>query len=298
MIIVYCKQPFSKNEVDHDYLEEYHTARDMGIKAVLLDFEALVYDNNVGQSLRSIPDYNEIVKAVYRGWMLKPEIYDLLYNALLKKNIKLINAPVEYRHCHHLPNSYKKIEGRTPKSVWFEIDRYENNFNGILEELKIFGDNPIMVKDYVKSRKHEWRDACYISSASNHSEVKRVTKNFVERQGKDINVGLVYRQFVQLEFMKNHSKSNMPLTKEYRLFVKDQKPMYVVNYWDEGTYDDEELPLGQFEDIFLKISSSFFTIDIAKATTGEWIIIEVGDAQVSGIPDNANVREFYNGLID
>lgn len=168
MIIIYCKQPFSKDEVDSDYLKEYHAATEKGIEAVLMDFEALVYDNNLGRSLRSIPHYKKRVKAIYRGWMLKPKTYEILYNALLEKNISLINTPEEYRNCHYLPSSYKEIEGRTPKSVWFNIDQYINNLDGILEKLRSFGDSPIIVKDYVKSRKHEWKDACYISSALNN----------------------------------------------------------------------------------------------------------------------------------
>lgn len=34
-------------------------------------------------------------------------------------------------------------------------------------------------------------------------------------------------------------------------------------------------------------------MDIAKTKLGEWIIIEIGDGQVSGLPDNADAKEFY-----
>jgi len=37
-------------------------------------------------------------------------------------------------------------------------------------------------------------------------------------------------------------------------------------------------------------------MDIAKVENGGWIIIELGDGQVSGLPDNADMNEFYNKL--
>jgi hypothetical protein len=38
-------------------------------------------------------------------------------------------------------------------------------------------------------------------------------------------------------------------------------------------------------------------MDIAKVEkNGDWVIIELGDGQVSGLPDNADLYEFYNRL--
>lgn len=296
MLLVYCKQPFSNNEVDFSYLDEYNTATDMGMECALVDYEELIHNNNASRSIKSVPVFDNIVDAIYRGWMLKPKFYELLYEALLKKNVKLINTPIEYMNCHYFPNSYKYIESMTPMSIWFDIEQYYNNFDNLLSKLSVFDDNPIIIKDYVKSRKHEWNDACYISRASNQDEVRRVTNNFVNRQGDELNGGLIYKRYIELEFMKNHSKSNMPLTKEFRIFVKNHKPVYIVDYWDEGTYGNEELPLAKFKDVFIRIKSNFFTVDVAKTSIGEWIIIEVGDGQVSGIPDNANILEFYKAV--
>ncbi len=38
-------------------------------------------------------------------------------------------------------------------------------------------------------------------------------------------------------------------------------------------------------------------MDIAQKKTSEWIIMELGDGQVAGLPDNANKKEFYKNLI-
>lgn len=56
----------------------------------------------------------------------------------------------------------------------------------------------------------------------------------------------------------------------------------------------------QIFDFFLKIAerieSNYFTMDVAKKKDGGWIIMELGDGQVAGLPDNADKDEFYSEL--
>ena len=123
-----------------------------------------------------------------------------------------------------------------------------------------------------------------------------VVKKFIELQDIDFNEGLVFREFVDLEELTNHSESGMPLTKEFRVFVRNNKIMTTYKYWDEGDYKDVKPVLERFEEILQQIDSKFFTMDIAKKKDGEWIIVELGDGQVAGLPDNANKDEFYKHL--
>jgi hypothetical protein len=37
-------------------------------------------------------------------------------------------------------------------------------------------------------------------------------------------------------------------------------------------------------------------MDIAQRLNGEWMIVELSDGQVAGLPDNADVRGFYRTL--
>jgi len=58
----------------------------------------------------------------------------------------------------------------------------------------------------------------------------------------------------------------------------------------------KEIPkLESFIDLAKGIASQFFTMDIAKTTSGEWTVIEVGDGQVSGLPSNA---QFYRAIME
>lgn len=297
MIVIFCCDPFDESNVENDYRKEYESAIKFSAEVGLISYEELVNFDNPIKSIRKIKRYDHIEIGIYRGWMMRPEHYEKLYLALKQKNICLVNSTEQYINCHYLPYSYNTIKDLTPISIWFSVDEFYNNFEHVLEKMKIFGGKPIMVKDYVKSRKHEWNDACFIHSSNDEKEIKRVTNNFVTRQAEDLNEGLIFREFVELEFLTNHSKSNMPLTKEYRIFVFNKKVISILKYWDEGEYSNEVIPIDLYSNVISNINSNFFTIDIAKMKNGGWTIIEIGDGQVSGLPDNANIDDFYKEIL-
>jgi hypothetical protein len=51
-----------------------------------------------------------------------------------------------------------------------------------------------------------------------------------------------------------------------------------------------------FRDIAQNVQSRFFTMDVARRVDGNWIIVELGDAQVAGLPAKADVEAFYLAL--
>ena len=57
-------------------------------------------------------------------------------------------------------------------------------------------------------------------------------------------------------------------------------------------------PIDQFRDTADKIASRFFTMDIAKRRNGEWMIVELGDGKVAGLPENANIEKFYRAITE
>ena len=40
----------------------------------------------------------------------------------------------------------------------------------------------------------------------------------------------------------------------------------------------------------------FFTMDVARRVDGEWLIVELGDGEVAGLPDGADPAAFYRAL--
>lgn len=291
MRIIYCDSVLDKKVIEPDYEEEKKAAIKVGFNFSLISFEELV-DGNIDKALRLIKKNENKETCIYRGWMLTSNQYDELYKGLLEKNMVLINTPLEYKFCHYLPESYNVIKNKTPKSVWTTDLRIDS----ILELVRVFGESPIILKDYVKSEKHHWEEACFIPNASKSEKVKSVVDKFIDLRGDFLNEGLVFRQFEELEFLTNHSKSGMPLTKEFRIFFVNGKIVEVFNYWDEGNYGNLEPMLEEFVDLAKHIESNFFTMDIAQKWNKEWVIMELGDGQVTGLADNVERYDFYRNL--
>jgi hypothetical protein len=280
------------------YEAEASVAKSGNFEYFLIDFEALVIEANLVKALRRVKavETSYPVPALYRGWMLSPEHYALLYAGLLERGFQLINDPDAYKHCHYLPEWYPLLEGSTPRSVWLELSSSPPDFEQIMTLLKAFGSSPLILKDFVKSRKHEWLEACYIPAASNRDEVVRVVNKFIELQGPELAGGLVFREFIEFENIGVHSKSGMPLTAEFRFFFLDQQPIFWTHYWEEGNYANISFSVDQFKGLARRIKSRFFTMDVARHKDGNWLVIELGDGQVAGLPDDADLVSFYQAL--
>ncbi|URJ61303.3 ATP-grasp domain-containing protein [Paenibacillus polymyxa] len=305
MYLLFCSDPLNSKNVDMDYREECEVARSLGFDTGLVNFDNLIEDEReesgsnpyiVSKNMREYvaKQGNEYVNALYRGWMLRPKVYDAWTAALEADRIRMLTSAESYRNCHYFPDSYSLIQNFTPRSVWLERDQLDAEY--IRKAVMPFGKTAIMVKDFVKSRKHDWLDACYIPDASDQVHVERVIRRFVELQGTELNGGIVLREFVPLEFLTLHPKSGMPLSKEYRLFFMFGEPVFTVNYWDEAAYETVPTDLDEFIQIARQIQSPFFTMDIARTQAGQWIIIELGDGQVSGLPEHTDLEAFYTNL--
>lgn len=295
MNILFCDNPLDSKRVDPDYQDEFTAAKENGFSTHLFSFEKLTQDEDAIAATRKIRPNDTLKTIIYRGWMLKPKQYSTLYEELLIKNYKLINSPIEYQNCHYFPDSYRFIKEYTPKTVWLTVENQHVDYNQVFNRISAFHDSPLIVKDFVKSQKHYWNTACFIPSATDEYKVKAVIEKFVDLQNTDLNEGLVIREFVALNDLSIHSKTGMPLKQEYRLLFLNGHLLGSYDYWEEGEYDaKEQPPLGFFKDIAKRIESNFFSMDIAKAKKGDWIIIELGDGQVAGLPDKVGRQEFYS----
>lgn len=295
LYILFCESPIQPNKVDEDFEDQFISAKENGFETLLFNFEDLTSAENPSIATKRIKPNDRLSKAIYRGWMLTPKQYSILYNDLLSKNYKLINTVEEYQNCHYLPDSLRFIEGRTPKTV-FEKFENENSVDQLIEKSKVFGQKPVILKDYVKSEKHDWEKACFVENASNIDNLKQTINNLVQLRDKYLNEGIVVREFVELNDLTIHSKSGMPLTEEYRLFFCNKKLVGIYDYWEEGEYKLSKPNTSEFEKVAQQIDSNFFSMDIARQKDGELIIIELGDGQVAGLPDKADRNEFYKQI--
>jgi len=294
MLVIFCSDPLEPKQVDEAYTDEAQAVRDLGGQFQLVQFEALVNEGSPSRAVRNVGARESNCPAIYRGWMLSPQQYAGLYAVLLAKGIQLINDPAAYLHCHWLPESYPVIEPHTARSVWLKVED-GLDLDRVMAALKPLGSRPVILKDFVKSQKHYWHEACFIPDSSDRELVGRVVKKFLELQAEDLAGGLVFREFVELTPLAVHSKSGMPLALEYRVFVHNGRPVFTCNYWEEGQYTTQPPDLSQFADVLGKVRSNFFTMDVARTVEGRWIIVELGDGQVSGL-QTAKPQDFYTAL--
>lgn len=292
--ILYCADPFELRKVDPDYEEEMTAALEHGFSVLLFAFDTLVNGENA-DAIKNIPVSESVITVIYRGWMLTPEQYAALYEALKAKNYLLINSPQAYRNCHYLPDSLQFIETYTPKTISERLDD-DPHFEKLIARAEVFGNQAVIVKDFVKSEKHDWETACFVPDASDKEKLRQTIENLVRLRGKYLNEGVLIRAFADLQALTVHSKSGMPLTEEYRLFFLDGKLIGIYDYWEEGEYAPEKPGVKTFEVIAKSVESRFFTMDIARQQNGEFIIIELGDGQVSGLPDKLDPNVFYSRL--
>ncbi len=295
MRLIFCSDPLSPREPDAAYEAEAKAAERLGIRCDLVSFEALVQEGPSDRAVCRVARAALEEVGVYRGWMLRPEQYARMYQALAQRGVRLVNSPEAYRHCHYLPDAYPIIAEHTARSVWLRT-RGDVSPEALAELLRPFGDRPVIVKDFVKSRKHEWAEACFIPSAGDRAAVERVVRRFLELQAEYLNEGLVFREFVELEPLGQHPLSGMPLTREYRLFFLDGALLSRSRYWGEGEYGSVLPPGDLFLDVARRVRSRFFTMDVARRLDGEWMIVELGDGQVAGLPDGMDAEALYKAL--
>lgn len=297
MKIIFCQDPMSHSNPDSMYIDEVAAATRAGLAFELINYEALVEKSNAARAVRDIAVHKNLETAVYRGWILSAERYAALYDALRSRGVKLINNERQYQHTHHLPKSFSLIEDHSPRTVWIKTDGQNLSYDTIMQLLNTFAGRSLILKDFVKSEKHYWFEACYIPSASDLDAVQSTVKRFLKLRGADLEGGLVFREFVEFMPLTEHSRSQMPLIKEYRIFFLDGLSIATLRYWDIEGYDEsDEPPPGLFADIAQQISSRFFTMDVAQRSNGEWMIIELGDGQVAGLPTDIDLDVFYQKL--
>jgi hypothetical protein len=287
MRLVFCSDPLRPREPDPAFQREVDAARSLGIAFDLIDHDAL--DTVM---LAPLPVEE---RAVYRGWMMKPAQYAELHGRLREAGRVLVNTPEQYAHCHHLPRSFDVIAAHSPRTVWLPAEGMPA-MDEVMTLLAPFGDGPVILKDYVKSQKHAWKEACFIPRACDRAQVERVVREFVRLQGADLNGGLVFREFVELERVGTHPKSGMPLSREFRQFFFDGKPIVGGRYWDEVPYGEQGQPPEWVSTIAARVRSRFFTMDVARTAAGEGLIVELGDGQVSGLPEAASPLELFRRL--
>ncbi len=283
--IIFCSDPLNPRAPDPVFAREAEALVALGLEYFLIDHDAIDRHHDAAAAVRRVrPEVP--VEAVYRGWMLRAEDYELLHAALATKGIRLVNSPSQYRACHWGPLAYPFVARWAAPTTWISADRMGDDA-ALKELLGVFGDAPVVLKDWVKSQAAGYWDACFIPSAAELPAARRVIDRFVELQGDALVGGLVFRAWRELARVGAE-------VEEWRAFSFDGRP---VGCWPRFTGPPGNKPPPELVDaVCAALPSRFATADFARLTDGGWLLIEVGDGQVSGLPDAADPAAVLSAL--
>jgi hypothetical protein len=286
---IFCANPLDLRSAEPDFSSEFAVAREAGFSPILIDHDQLDQRISPGAALRK-SRINEPGTGVYRGWMLRSEAYTELFNALLERGVRLLTSPQEYDACHHAPGSYALLKNWMTSTTWVPVSALDDQA-AVRASLTHFGSSAVILKDFVKSQAAGyWTEACYISDASDHDQVSRVVGRFRELQGDSLVGGLVFKAYIPLQ------PTGAPAY-EYRAFFVGGG---VVGCWprSDAAWELGPPPAELMAQVAVKVPSPFASADFGVDQAGRWWLLEVGDGQVSGLPDPQAASPVFAALAE
>jgi hypothetical protein len=284
--IVFCRDPIEPRYPDRAFDREVEACRRLGLGYILIDHDAADRRNDGVAAIAGLRPSDNPMMAVYRGWMLTVEGYATLHGALASRTVTLINSPEHYAACHHWPEACRHLPGIAPRTVTVEADSVRNP-DAVADALAVFGGRAVIVKDWVKSQAAGyWREACHIPDSSDFRAATKVVDRFLELQGDSLAGGLVFKEFHEL------AKTG-GMADEWRSFILEGT---VIGTWPRDEIEGGGPPADLVAAVASSLPSRFFSADFARKTDGSWMLIEVGDGQVSSIPDSADPDVVFHAL--
>lgn len=249
-----------------------------------------VYDFNFRNNFecRSIISEIEVPVLLHIGAV---EDYAGIEAALEELGMRLLVYEEEHLRCSTIEKWYPVLKEKTPfTKVYDELPSVE-------ELLKDF-TFPVFVKGNRQTNRHR-KSQCIIDNEDQYNSLREEWK-----QDKVLSwQKAVVREYVPLQTIDADSFPDMvPISYEFRFFYFEGRCMAYGPYWYMGK--QYSLPESELREVLKltdwaaeKLGVIFLAIDVAKTESGEWIIIEVNDAQESGFV-GINPRILWNNTID
>lgn len=277
--VLYCRDPLRPKRVDEHFAAEAAAVRAAGGAVALVDHDALLA-GEPDRAVASVPvDLAEA--AWYRGWMVPTDRYAELADALARRGVRLRVPPGRYHAAHELPGWYRAFEAVTPASAWLPVTPgatvADEELAGLAARLPA---GPGIVKDFVKSRKHEWHEACFVPDLADTLRLGRVVRRFLDLQGDDLAGGIVLRAFEPFD------------DPEVRVWWRDGSPELVTPHPDSARIRCPEPDLAAVRPAVEALGGGLVATDLARRTDGAWRVVEAGSGQVSDLHPDVDRAEF------
>ncbi|GAA3949267.1 ATP-grasp domain-containing protein [Actinomadura viridis] len=280
LTVLFCVDPLRPRRVDPHFAREAAAVRDHYGEIALVDHDAL-RRGDAEAALRAVP--RDLGPVWYRGWMLTAGEYAAMAGLLKKRGTVLLTHPDDYRRAHELPGWHDTFAGLTPPSVWRPLSPGQDP--GDLGELvRPLRGGPGVVKDYVKSRKHEWDEACFVPDMNDPARLRGVVVKMIALQDEFLAGGVVVREYER--YVGDG---------EARVWWVDGEPALVGPHPDSPDVEPDP-ELAAVAPAVRALGCRFITTDLARRADGEWRVVEVGDGQVSDLPSTVDPMDLYAHL--
>lgn len=229
-------------------------------------------------ALCHVPLQPEPTPGVWVGYIPSPERYEELYYAALARNIRLANSPEEHLNAQEFDRAYPRLGDLTPESLIL------TDPDGVTEAIELLG-LPLFVKGAIQSRKARGWRACV---AESEQELRTLTAQLLTLENRSRG-RVVVRRLVRLRHTRNAPGSDFPLGREYRAFVYQGDIVGFGYYWEGDdplrtlSADEEQRVRGLALTAAERVGAPYVAVDVGQTEDGEWIVIETGDAQFSGL---------------
>jgi hypothetical protein len=291
MIVVFSEASNEKSSLNqHELATITEAARLFGCRVYTIppNFDECETAEN---ALAYVPEFDSPVACVWVGFIPEFERYQAIYNAAIKKNIYLVNTPTEHQRAMEFDQFYPLLDDLTAKSLIIDD---VNSLSKVQAELGF----PVFVKGAVKSNKEKGLSAVIAANLEELTSLAvSILKSSYRARGK-----VIVRELLKLKTVTTDAKA-FPISREYRAFVYKGKILSFGFYWEEYNEDtilkkDEKEAFSRLiEEVARRVNVPFLTIDVAQLESGEWKLIEIGDAQFCGL-SQVPVLELWSKVKD
>lgn len=238
------------------------------------DFEQCETAEN---ALALVPVQEQETLAIWIGYIPDPDRYMAIYIAALDKNISLLNSPEQHLTAQEFDRVYLRLVGLTPASI---IVTREEECDAAAAQLGL----PVFVRGAVQSRKSRGWKACVAETAE---ELRSLCRHLLELDNRSRG-RVIVRKLVKLRHSRT-SAEGFPFGREYRVFMYASGVLGYGYYWEGDdpnkalTSDEERVVLKLAAEAARRVATPYIAVDIGQTENGDWIVIETGDAQFSGV---------------
>lgn len=250
-------------------------ARIVGCRICYIPQEEIV--DSAVTALACVPKQSDPTPGVWIGYVPSKEWYAAVYAEALRKNIRLLNTPEEHLNVQEFDRAYARLRELTPESV---IITQSQECARAVRQLGL----PVFVKGAVQSRKARGWKACV---AETQEELERLCVALLDLDTRSRG-RVVVRRLVKLRHHRV-SAQGFPFGREYRVFLYRGEVLGLGYYWEGDdplkplSPEDQRRVLALAQEAARRVDSPFLAVDIGQTEAGNWIVIETGDAQFSGV---------------